>query len=882
MTKPTSKYDKPNHQTSALRLLTLLQEISLAVSEANETRTAFTNVLAHICRFMKWPLAHVYIWSEGANALVSSNIWYMVDERSMTPFRELSEGTQFESGKGLVGRVLESGEATYILDVRQEAFVRWIPQAEEIIRAYFAFPVKIDGKVTAVLEFFSPRSVAPNQDMTAVINHVSALLGLSMQRQQTLTRLKEREAQLEEAQRTAQIGHWEWDVVNDHVMWSPELYRIFGLSPDNFATTYEAFLTIIHPDDRAYVEEKVGEAYQNGQPFDYFHRIVRPDGEERVIQARGRPIHDQAGHIIKLYGTAQDMTKQKESELQLARTVRHLTTMLELGQAVTSTLDVAALYEKVLTLIRPLRGAKTVRLFLHTKGMLDIVAADQEDGPDPRGLSVPLDSDIEGEVWRNKRALLLQEDDCLQRLYPDHMERTGFQPQSLLIAPIYLPLETFGVLEAAHPDAGAFTKEDLRLLETAAAWTAIAIGNARQYARLQRRLEESDAMAAISNALTETLELDPLLQLIVNHAQKIVTKADWTTIHLLQPKAKRLELTASAGLAVSPEDYVIRLGEGISGDVMESGTVINVADAQTDRRRMPIHLSIKARSMLVAPVESRRRRIGTIGVQCATPGAFTADDERLLTILGVQAGMAIENARLYRSQARARKKAEKQRERMRHLAKHVVEAQEKERARIARELHDESGQSLTALKISLEMINSLLPAELVDIKESLQSVLELTDKTLSNLRLLSHNLRPPGLDVYGLHAALVGLCQDFETHTPLTVRYEGVEMPDLEPLTGLSLYRFVQEGLTNVAKHAEATEVRVALTHDVDKVTLVIHDNGRGFIPPDLDEVIPANGAGLVGMMERLEMVDGRLTVESTPGKGSQLTAVLPYTRKEL
>ena len=99
MTKPTSKYDKPNHQTSALRLLTLLQEISLAVSEANETRTAFTNVLAHICRFMKWPLAHVYIWSEGANALVSSNIWYMVDERSMTPFRELSEGTQFESGK---------------------------------------------------------------------------------------------------------------------------------------------------------------------------------------------------------------------------------------------------------------------------------------------------------------------------------------------------------------------------------------------------------------------------------------------------------------------------------------------------------------------------------------------------------------------------------------------------------------------------------------------------------------------------------------------------------------------------------------------------------------------------------------------------------------
>ena len=434
------------------------------------------------------------------------------------------------------------------------------------------------------------------------------------------------------------------------------------------------------------------------------------------------------------------------------------------------------------------------------------------------------------------------------------------------------------MFEAAHPEDGAFTIQDLRLLETTAAWTAIAIENARQYARLQRRLRESDAIAEVTNALTETLDLESLLQLIVQRANEVVPNAEWSTIHLYQPQDNILELAASAGRNVNPAEYLIKKGEGITGYVMAEGGVANVGDVQADPRRLPINVEMGVRSMLVVPVESRRRRIGTISVQGTKLAIFTKDDERLLTLFGVQAGIALENARLYKTQQRARRLAEKQRERMRQLAQRVVEAQEKERERIARELHDESGQSLTSLKISLDMIRMMVPDELADIKQGLGDVLELTDKTMSNLRLLSHNLRPPGLDVYGLTAALEGLCHDFNAHSPLSLQFSGDELPDLDPLPALSLYRFAQEAITNAVKHAQAEEIHVKLTQQSDKIVLTVTDDGIGFMPPDFNEAVPADGAGLIGMIERLEMVGGSLSITSKPGEGSRLTAVIPTT----
>lgn len=859
------------------RLLTLLQDISLGVDQAQSAESAFAVVLTRLCQYMDWPLGHAYIWSEATGKMVSSRVWYMEDAAAMARFRELSEATTFAPNEGTVGAVVATARPYSVLDVQEEhSFVRRLPLDEGGIRAYFAFPIFVRDEVAAVLEFFSPQAVAPGEPVQSIIDHVSTLLGLALQRQRAFAELQRSESQLEEAQRIARVGHWEWDIVRDEIVWSSELYRIFGVEPREIEATLDGVNRFVHPADLEYSLARSRDAYEKGIPFDYFLRIVRPDGETRVLHSRGRPIYDAAGNIIRLHGTAQDMTEQKETELELATTVRQLSAIMEIGQAIASTLELEAIYEQVMAQVRPLLGAEALILLVEKDDALEIVAMDHEDVVDMRGMRVPPGSSIVGEAWRSDQSLLVSGDAALRLNSTAMTKLTGYQPQAALAVPVRWRDERVGILAAIHREPDAFNEEDLRLLEMTAAWTAIAIGNARQYDQLQRRLSETNAIITINSAFTQTLNVDELLQLIANETHAIVPVADWTSIHLYEPTTGTLELVASAGLDLGEKDYRIAPGEGIAGHSIGTGEVLNVPDVQLDPRRLPIDLQINARSLLVAPIESRGGRIGTLSMQCSRPGAFAPDDERVLKLLGIQAGLAIENARLYSAQERARARAEWQRERMADMARRVVEAQEAERARIARELHDESGQSLTSLRISLGMMQAQLPDELAEMKTTLDDLLALTDRTMSNLRLLSHGLRPPGLDAYGLDAALEGLCEDFRLHTQLQVTYRGDDTLEVDPLPALSAYRFAQEALTNVAKHAEATAVDVTLRQDGNVIKLTVKDDGRGFAAPNPSEDHPRTGTGLVGMIERLELVDGHLEIDSVPGRGSLLTAVVP------
>jgi signal transduction histidine kinase len=200
-------------------------------------------------------------------------------------------------------------------------------------------------------------------------------------------------------------------------------------------------------------------------------------------------------------------------------------------------------------------------------------------------------------------------------------------------------------------------------------------------------------------------------------------------------------------------------------------------------------------------------------------------------------------------------------------------AQEEERLRISRELHDEAGQALTSLKISLDLLrNNLLP-EQTPLQSRVADLSALTGETMENLRALAHDLRPPGLDAFGLNVALEGLCHDFAGRAGIKVHYAGNEIPDLPTTVALSLYRFTQEALTNVAKHAEAQNVTVVLERETNWLSLAIADDGRGFaFEPDARQ----RGVGLVSMQERTDLLGGVLDIDTAPGKGTRLTARVP------
>ncbi|MDQ8705615.1 HAMP domain-containing sensor histidine kinase [Streptomyces sp. LHD-70] len=202
----------------------------------------------------------------------------------------------------------------------------------------------------------------------------------------------------------------------------------------------------------------------------------------------------------------------------------------------------------------------------------------------------------------------------------------------------------------------------------------------------------------------------------------------------------------------------------------------------------------------------------------------------------------------------------------------VLLAQEAERRRIAQELHDEVGQTMTAILLGLKRAADDAPAPL---REDLQEVQEITRASLDEVRRLVRRLRPGVLDDLGLISALTSLTEDFATHTGLQVtRRFDADLPALEPETELVLYRVAQESLTNAARHADARRVTVALFRTDAGVGLGVTDDGCGI-------KAPREGAGILGMRERALLIGADLDITSAPRAGTQVRLSAPVPGKQ-
>jgi PAS domain S-box-containing protein len=233
-------------------------------------------------------------------------------------------------------------------------------------------------------------------------------------------------------------------------------------------------------------------------------------------------------------------------------------------------------------------------------------------------------------------------------------------------------------------------------------------------------------------------------------------------------------------------------------------------------------------------------------------------------------------------------------ERLRALASNLSEAEEGERQRLSRELHDVAGQELTALKIRLGLLRDDV-LSVVDpdraasslgghdpLYQGLTEAIAMLDDAWGSIRQLAHDLRPPALDTLGLSTALEGLCREMSRQTRMRICYhtDWDRAPGTSPhadAAGICLFRFLQEALTNVVRHAGATSVDVTLRHDAETISLCVKDDGKGF---DTDRVRTSlhedQGMGLSAMQERLELLGGRLDITTWPGEGTMLLALLP------
>jgi signal transduction histidine kinase len=429
--------------------------------------------------------------------------------------------------------------------------------------------------------------------------------------------------------------------------------------------------------------------------------------------------------------------------------------------------------------------------------------------------------------------------------------------KTFLGVPIRLRGVAYGNLYLTEKEGGGdFTEEDEDLTQLLAAQAAVAIENARLYESSTRWLRQLESLNEIGNALASELELEPLLALVARRLREFV---DARLVLIALPSGGTLRVAAAEGEgSYGVVGMELEFAGSKAGRVLERGRSERVdsvlEDPEVDQqaaRRLGVH------SALFVPLVARGRGIGVaIAHDKIGPGpSFSDDDLRLAETLAQRAAVAVDlSERVSRDAVRR-----------------VVEAQELERARLARELHDETGQALTSILLGLKPLEQAAKTD--ETLGAVASVRELVVSTLQDVRRLAVELRPSALDDFGLVSAVERLAETFRAQTGMRVDLEtqlGEERLPGEVET--ALYRIVQEALTNIVKHAEASRVSILLTRKDGSALAVVEDDGLGFDPGAARD----EGLGLVGMRERVGLVGGRLRIESSTGAGATLVAEVP------
>lgn len=281
----------------------------------------------------------------------------------------------------------------------------------------------------------------------------------------------------------------------------------------------------------------------------------------------------------------------------------------------------------------------------------------------------------------------------------------------------------------------------------------------------------------------------------------------------------------------------------------------------------------KAYRSLGVPLVAKGQTFGALALSSVREEEPLGSDElRLLTAFAQQFATAIDNVRLHQV-------VQERETQLEELVRKLVHAQEDERQRIARELHDETGQKLTALGMGLAALETTFASgDLARTNGLLRSLREMNDQAITELRNIMANLRPAQLDDLGLAPALRWYVGQYQAryptaHVQLNLEKQPGRLPSEHETV---LFRVVQEALTNIRRHAQATQVTLNLTNDHSSVRLEIIDNGVGFDPQQPPRHEPGSGLGLPGMRERVALVNGRLEIESSPGKGTRIVVELP------
>jgi PAS domain S-box-containing protein len=633
------------------------------------------------------------------------------------------------------------------------------------------------------------------------------------------------ERKLETAEQITHIGSFEWSARTNAVTWSDELYRIYGLEPRASEITLESFLARVHPDDRDRVQGEVRAAIGRGGRFAYEERIVRPDGTVRTLETQGEAARDETGVFLGLHGMCRDVTEERARMRQL-RLYEDIVNHVQTGFSIWSMKDANDVGGARLLAYNPASERIARRSFAGTIGktFLEVV---------PYAAGGPLEALMRAAA----------DDGQLHQATIDRSSNPDAPTRALTIKVYPLPDHCLGI--AIEDVTEQMVERRLQIAE-------------------QRVLE----MIAEGAPLKSTLEV--LVLAIEDRSPPVLA-----SVLLLDPDGARVISGAAPSL---PEAYNRAIdGSPIGPRAGSCGTAaftrrpVFVEDIERDPLWEDYRALARAHGLRACwslPILATDERVlGTFAFYYREPRAPAADDLALATRATHLARIAIE-----------RKQLEEQ---LRDLSAHVESVREDERTGIAREIHDELGQALTALKMDLAWIGrqTNAPAGLATgaLLEKLRAMADMTDDVIDRVRRISAELRPGVLDDLGLSAAIEWQASEFEKRTGLKSQiHSGLGDAQLDRDLSTAVFRIFQEALTNVGRHADASRIDVFLDVEDGSLCLEIRDDGRGISP---EAAKSPRSLGLLGIRERARRLGGVATVRRGARGGTVVELVVPMGR---
>ncbi|MEP7145900.1 MAG: PAS domain S-box protein [bacterium] len=302
-------------------LLNTLNDIIRYTNKTFNFESAIQYSINKVCQNTNWEAGHCYLLKN--DELTSLQIWNEKLPENYSQFKKVSEEAVFINGEGMPWNILRSGGSEWkmIDDLKDEKIYKRLNILKDTgIKTGIWVPIPMQDENIGVLEFFTREEESKDIEVLECIKNTGIELGSLCEKLNTIKRINESEKLLNDAQHIAKLGSWEWDILKDTIQWSDELYSIFEIKKQDFASpTYEGYLQRIYDEDREMVNASVKKAMKDKTKFDFFHRILTLSGKIKNVKSQGEIFVDDSGTVIRMFGTAHDVTEIKRVEEELLR-----------------------------------------------------------------------------------------------------------------------------------------------------------------------------------------------------------------------------------------------------------------------------------------------------------------------------------------------------------------------------------------------------------------------------------------------------------------------------------------------------------------------------------------------------------------------------------